>query len=104
MDEDRAQKFKHEIEGLKLKTSSTGADKALRIAGILAMVAAVVIGMIAWSSSTRQENLDQNELIVLAATMVALAVLGAAVYVVASLKQFLRVWLLRILYEGRDAD
>lgn len=104
MDEDRTERFKAEIEQMRLKTSSRNVDNALQVAGLLAMVAAVVIGFILWSSSTTQEQLDQNELIVLASTMVALAVLGAAVYVVAALKQFLRAWLLRILYERRDED
>ena len=105
MADDRAEKFKEEIEEMQLRTSSPGLDKALQIGGLVAMVAAVVIGVILWSSSTTQEALDQNELIILASTMVALAVLGAALYVVAALKQFLRAWLLRFLYERRaDPD
>lgn len=104
MNDDRADRFREEIEQMQLKTSATSVDKALQIAGVVVMVAAVVIGFVLWSSSTTQEALDQNELIILASTMVALSVLGAAIYVVASLKRFLRAWLLRLLYERRDED
>ena len=98
----RIDKFKTEIDEMALKTASSSRDRAAQIVGLLVMIAAVVLGFVIWSSSTGQSDpRDQTELVVMAGAFVSLAILGAALYITAGLRRFLRYWLLRQLYEGQ---
>lgn len=98
----RMEKFKTEIEEMQLSTAPSGIDRIAQIVGLVLMIAAVVFGFVMWSSSTGQSDpRDQTELLVMASAFVSMAILGAALYMTASLRRFLRYWLLRNLYEGQ---
>lgn len=102
-EENRADRFKAEIEEMQLKTASAGGDKVMQGIGLAMMVIGVVAGIVLWSSSTSGTiiDLDQRELVVLGLAMVSVVIMGAALFVVGALRQFLRFWLLRLLYESR---
>src|SRR5947208_3329587 len=99
---DRIEQFKTDVADLKLKTGNTNRENVLLAVGVLLMVAGVVVGLLTYEVSLHQSNaLDVQSSIVLAIAMLAVAVVGAAMFLRYSLGKFLRLWLLRQLYEGQ---
>jgi hypothetical protein len=90
-------------DAAELKVGRSGARDGLwQAIGALAMTAGVVIAFVAYQLSlAKDDQRDIQSLQILAVSMLALAVVGAAVFVRYSLARFLRFWLLRQLYEGQ---
>lgn len=100
---DRMETFKADIAAMQVKTSgNAAAERAASVAGILMMVAAVVIGIGSFvQSQSKDDALDQNELIILGFVCVSLAIIGSALWLRTALVRFWRFWMLRSLYEGQ---
>lgn len=98
---DRFERLKN--DAAELNVSSSGRrDGLYQAAGAVCMVVGVVVAFVAYQMSLNQDDpRDIQSLIILAITMLALAVAGAAVFVRYSLARFLRFWLLRQLVEGQ---
>jgi hypothetical protein len=90
-------------DAAELKVGRSGARDGLwQAVGALAMTAGVVIAFVAYQLSlAKDDQRDIQSLQILAVAMLALAVVGAAVFLRYSLARFLRFWLLRQLYEGQ---
>ncbi len=103
MTDNRIDQFKADVADLKVKTNRGRRDSTLQILGVVLMVVGVVVAFIVYQSSTSQSDARniQSE-IILAITMLALSVIGAALFIFASLARFLRLWLLRQVYEGQE--
>ena len=98
----RIEQFKSDVADMKLKTGNAGQENLLMAVGALLMVVGVVVSLLLYASSLNlddQRDIQSN--IVLAIGMLALAVAGAALFLRYSLAKFLRLWLLRQLYEGQ---
>jgi len=75
-------------------------DRWWQIAGAVAMAAGVVVAFVAYQlsrSMSDPRNISSN--LILSVSMLALAVVGAAVFLRYSFSRFLRFWLLRQLME-----
>jgi uncharacterized membrane protein len=101
--DNRIDQFKADVADLKVKTNRGRRDSTLQILGLVLMIVGVVVAFIVYQSSTDEADARniQSE-IILAITMLALSVIGAALFVFASLARFLRLWLLRQVYEGQE--
>ena len=98
----RIDQFKSEVTDLNLKTGNAGREKGLVILGVLMMIAGVVVSFFAYAASRNYDDArDIQTMLILSVTMAALAVFGAALFLRYSLAGFLRMWLLRNLYEGQ---
>jgi hypothetical protein len=98
----RIDRFRTEAAELNLKTSSQSRDSLLQGLGLALMVIAVVVAFVAYQASLgSSDSRDIQSYIVLAVAMLALAVLGGALFLRYSMAKFLRFWLLRQLYEGQ---
>jgi len=98
---ERIARLEHEAANLKVRPSARR-DGILQAVGALAMVAGVVIAFVAYQLSLdKADDRDIQSLTILAVSMLALSVAGAAVFLRYSLARFLRFWLLRQLYEGQ---
>ena len=99
----RIDQFKADVAEMRVKTTGSRRDGILQGVGAAMMVVGVVVAFIVYQSSTSEADPRniQSE-IILAITMLALSVLGAALFVAASLARFLRLWLLRQVYEGQE--
>jgi hypothetical protein len=98
---ERIARLEQEAANLKVRPS-VKRDGILQAVGALAMVAGVVIAFVAYGLSLdKADDRDIQSLIILAVSMLALSVAGAAVFLRYSLARFLRFWLLRQLYEGQ---
>lgn len=107
-DQARIDEFRAEVDALKVKTSSGDAERILQIVGAVLMVAGIVVALVAYVTANGQDsgdlaidNLEQNELIILALAGVAMSVTGGVMFLRYSLARFFRFWLLRQIYESR---
>jgi hypothetical protein len=97
---ERMEHFKADVADMKLKTGTADRDSLYQGIGVVLMVAGVVIALITYSASLNQDDLrDVVSSGMLVTVMVGLALLGAAIFVRYSMSKFLRLWLLRQLYE-----
>jgi hypothetical protein len=99
---DRIDRLQAEAARLKV-AKGAGRDGIWLAVGLVAMVAGVVGALVAYNQSLGESDpRDISSLGILAVAMLALAVVGAAVFLRYSLARFLRFWLLRQLVEGQD--
>jgi hypothetical protein len=100
--QERIEQFKAEVAGLRIKDPSAPRDPVVaRIAGV-GLAVGVVLPVVAYFLSHGTTNpLQQRDAAILAAIGVAVTVASAAVYLKASLANFLRFWLLRDIHERR---
>lgn len=100
---ERIEQFKTDVNDMKLKAGSAGRDRTFQIIGFLLMLAGIVIAFLAWVSARNQAaDIEVTTLLCLALAGVGMVVAGAAIFLRYSLAAFLRMWLLRQLYEGQQ--
>ncbi len=98
----RIDQFKSEVTELNLKTGSVGRERALAVLGVLAMVAGVIGAFLSYVTSRNYSNqLDVGSAIAQTAAWLSVSIFGAALFLRYSIAAFLRMWLLRQLYEGQ---
>ena len=107
----RTEQFKAEIAGMRLKTGRSSREAALQAFSVVLMVAGVAIAFGSYEASlnvtaTPGSNVDllsSNSYLPLAATGIAVSIVGGFLFLRYSLARFLRFWLLRQSYEQRLA-
>lgn len=100
----RIEQFRSEIEGLKLRGSSSDGERRLLVLGVvlvgvgvaLAVMGAIQVGQSGGSPADQRAFMAQGSLMGL-----ALLIAGAALFVRYSLARYLRFWLIRLTYESR---
>jgi hypothetical protein len=103
MTNERVERFKGEAAELNLKAGSAARDTQLQVLGLLLMVVGVVGAFLyALASHSTASSLDVQTDMIYAIAMLALTVLGLAIFLRYSLGKFLRLWLLRQMYEGQS--
>jgi hypothetical protein len=108
---DRAEQFKAEIAGMRLKTGRAKVENLLQLVGAVLMVAGIAVALGAYSASlnvtatpgTNVDVLNSNSYTPLAIAGLATSVTGGFLFLRYSLAKFLRFWLLRQSYEQRAA-
>jgi len=106
MTETRADRFVRELQSLKIPDPAAGRSGLWLRTGIALMIAGPVVALLAYfMSHGTTDPLAQRDAIVLALLGIALAVVGAALFLRYSLTNFLRFWLARQSYDiDRLAD
>lgn len=100
-DERRAQ-FHQQVADHKIKVDGARSDKALRIVGVLLMVAGAIGMFASYNTSLGQSDLrDITSTQILTLAFLGLTVIGAALYLATAVARTLRLWLLRQLVEGQ---
>ena len=103
MTNERVERFKTEAADLNLKAGSASRDTQLQILGLVLMIVGVGVALITYMSSLNMESsLDVQSSIDLCIAMLALSVLGGALFIRYSISKFLRLWLLRQSYESQS--
>ncbi|HEY4333902.1 MAG TPA: hypothetical protein VGM78_15080, partial [Ilumatobacteraceae bacterium] len=106
MEPDRVEKFKGDIESMKLKTGRASRENTLQTVGVVLMVLGVVVGIVGYRASLNTDisvkgQLDASSYLTLAVIGVAVTIAGTGMFIRYSLAKFLRVWLLRQSYENQ---
>ncbi len=106
MTETRADRFVRELQTMKIPDPAAGRSGLWLRTGIALMIAGPVVALLAYfMSHGTTDPLAQRDAIVLALLGIALAVVGAALFLRYSLTNFLRFWLARQSYDiDRLAD
>ncbi len=103
LSEERRTEFHEAVASHTLKTDSAKSDKPLLILGVLLMIGGAVGAFVEYKASLSRSDLrDIASTQILAITFLVLAVIGAALYIAASIARLLRLWLLRQLVEGQS--
>ena len=97
--QERVENFKREIDEMRLRDPATSRDRQGLRVGVVMMVAAAVIEVLAYYSSYNGNSAEQIDAIVLALLGTVVGIIGAALFVRFSIAQFLRFWLARVTYE-----
>jgi hypothetical protein len=98
----RIDQFKTEVTDLNLKTGNVGRERLLSILGVLLMIAGIAGAFLAYVSSLNMDSaLDVQSQIAYGIAFLTLVVAGGALFLRYSIAAFLRMWLLRNLYEGQ---
>ena len=92
--------FHDAVAAHKLKVDGARSDRPLLVVGGLLMLVGVVGTFVEYSASQSRSDLrDIASTQILAIGFLVVAVIGAALYIAASLARMLRIWLLRQLVE-----
>jgi len=98
----RVEAFRREIAALKVRDPATTRDRLWGRVGIGLMVAGLALALGSYFLSHNTTNpLQQRDAIVSAVGGLAACVVGAALFLRASLAGFLRFWLARLSYEAQ---
>jgi hypothetical protein len=99
---ERVERFKTEAAELNLKAGNPGREGLYQTIGLIAVVAGIVIAFLAFGGSQSMDDArDIQSQTILAIGGLALTVGGGIVFLRYSLGKFLRLWLLRQMYEGQ---
>jgi hypothetical protein len=105
----RVEQFKTEVAGMGIKDPALARDRMLLRLGVVGMAAGVLITLIAYiadrgiPSTSATAMLEQGDYQIIALIGIAVAVVGAALFLRYSIAQFLRFWLARLIYEQQAA-
>lgn len=100
--DERMARFKADVADLRLSTGRADLERVLAIVALVVMVAGVAVALVAYAGSLNQhDSRDVQSSLILAVAMLGAVVVGAALFLRYSLARFLRLWLLRQLYEGQ---
>src|SRR5687767_14604099 len=98
----RADAFNAAVADRKLKGAGSGADRTLRVLGVLLLVLGVAGTFLAYNNSLNVDDtrdIASNQ--ILAVAFLAITMVGVALYVVGGVAAVLRLWLLRQLVESQ---
>ena len=99
MDDQRYARFENEVEGLKVRETSSFESRVARLGAVVAL-AGPLLGVGAYVGSLGTDDpLAQTDMVILALIGVATAVLGVGLFVGYSVIRYFRIWSARIVYE-----
>ena len=107
MSAERRGQLETEIDQLRLRAGKAESERRLMTVGIVGLVAGVVLALVGFvvslgTDATTEGLLNSTSMLILAVFGLALAVGGGALFLRFSISRFLRLWLLRLIYEQRD--
>jgi len=95
--------FEAEVAKLKTTSNSGPSDRRVASLGMILAILGLVIVVVMYSQATGQgDQRDQMESLIMALFGLGLVIFGSVLYLRNSMTRFLRLWLLRLIYEQRD--
>ena len=103
LSEERRQEFATDIEKLHIAKTSGPRDRVVLVLGLVLAIVGLAVALLCYTQATGFNDIrDQTEMMILALFALGMVVLGTGLYCVKSLTRFLRLWLLRLIYEQRE--
>jgi hypothetical protein len=107
MSADRRGQLEEEIDQLRLRSGKVEGERRLMILGLVGLGVGAVLALVGFivslSTDVSTEGiLNSLSMLILAVFGLTIAVAGGALFVRYSSSRFLRLWLLRLIYEQRD--
>ena len=98
----RLGQFKSDVADMKLRTGNATRERVYGVLGLLLMIVGVVGALFCYTSSTNlTDPRDIQSTLILAVGLLGVTLLGLGVFLRYSFANFLRMWLLRQLYEDQ---
>ncbi len=103
----RLQEFQTEVDSLKVTGGKANPERTWVIIGALLMIAGIVLSIISYASISSSAPLKgqvvfTDDYTALGTLGLVLAVVGAALFIVMSLRRYFRFWLIRLIFEQRE--
>jgi len=99
----RLREFQAEVEQLKVSGGRANPERTWMIIGAVAMAAGGILSLLAWILTRgTTSTVDFARYNVMGNLGLTLALAGTGLFVVMSLRRYLRYWLVRFIYEMRD--
>lgn len=100
----RLQQFQAEVAELKVTGGKANPERTWSIIGGIGMLAGIVLTLVAWlSTRSTKSTLEIADYSAMGTFGIALTVAGGVLFLVMSLRRYLRYWLIRLIFEQRDA-
>jgi len=103
MSSERLARFEQEVAGLKVGVGGSNPERVGTYLGIAAGVIGLVIAIVGYSQA---QNATHTEFIfryqILTGIGLAIALIGAVVWIRNSITRYMRWWLVRLVYEQRE--
>jgi hypothetical protein len=92
-----------ELTRLRASNNSGPTDRGVSVLGVILGIAGLAVILVSFLQSRGYSDIrDQMDALILSLFGLGLTILGATLYIRASMTRFLRYWLLRMVYEQRD--
>ena len=103
----RLQEFQTEVDSLKVTGGKANPERTWVILGALLMIVGIVLTIISYSSisssaPSKGQVVFVEDSAALGTLGLPLAVVGAALFIVMSLRRYFRFWLIRLIFEQRE--
>jgi Ca2+/Na+ antiporter len=99
----RLQQFQTEVEQLKVTGGKANPERTWGTVGAVLMVLGVVFTLVAWIATRGTDKpLEISDYNAMGTFGIALTIVGSMLFLVMSLRRYLRYWLIRLIYEQRE--
>ena len=100
----RLQEFQGEVDAMKVDGGKANPERAWLILGSLLMIVGIVFALIGWLNIQGSgKGAKTDDFLAMGTFGLVLAVVGAALFIVMSLRRYFRYWLVRLIFEQREA-
>lgn len=103
----RLQEFQTEVDSLKVTGGKANPERTWVILGALLMIVGIILTIISYASisgsaPSKGQVVFVEDYAALGTLGLTLAVVGAALFIVMSLRRYFRFWLIRLIFEQRE--
>jgi hypothetical protein len=99
----RLEEFRRDVDELRLTGGRANPERTWMILGAVGMAAGLVLTLVAWLRTGSSNNTgDFADFAAMGRFGTALALAGATLFAVMSLRRWMRFWLIRLVYELRN--
>jgi hypothetical protein len=100
----RLQEFQGEVDAMKVDGGKANPERSWLILGSLLMIVGIVFSLIGWLNIQGSgKGAKTDDFLAMGTFGLVLAVVGAALFIVMSLRRYFRYWLVRLIFEQREA-
>lgn len=100
----RLQEFQAEVDSMKIDGGKANPERRWVILGGLMMLVGVVLALVAWLNIQGSKvGAWTSDFQAMGTFGLTLAVVGSALFIVMSLRRYFRFWLIRLIFEQREA-
>ncbi|MEY4131204.1 MAG: hypothetical protein RLZZ31_1328 [Actinomycetota bacterium] len=99
----RLQEFQTEVDNMKVDGGRANPERSWLIIGALLMIVGIVLALVSWLNLAGSgKNAKTADLVAMGNFGLVLAVVGAALFIVMSVRRYFRYWLIRLIFEQRE--
>jgi hypothetical protein len=99
----RLQEFQSEVDSMKVDGGKANPERTWVILGALLMIVGIILALVSWLNIQGSKTGSWTDDFQAMGTFgLVLAVVGAALFVVMSLRRYFRYWLVRLIFEQRE--